>query len=717
MIHTGNAITVQMLSDGIAEFHFDLQDESVNKFNRATIEDFKAAIEAVKANRNVKGLIVTSGKSTFIVGADITEFGDNFAQGETAIVDWLLPVHEIFNSFEDLDLPKVAAINGMALGGGFEMCLVCDYRVMSETAQVGLPEIKLGIFPGFGGTVRLSRVIGIDNAIEWMAMANPKPAADALKDGAVDAVVAADKLKDAAIDLVKQAIAGRIDWKAKRQEKLDPVKLSPIEQMMAFNSAKGVVLAKANPAQYPAPKLLLDALQAGASLPRNEALKIEAEGFAKAAITLQAGALIGLFLNDQIVKKIAKKHEKGAHPVNQAAVLGAGIMGGGIAYQAASKGTPIIMKDIGNPQLALGMSEANTLLTKQVERNKMTAAKMGETLARIRPTLSLDEFKEVDIVIEAVTENPKIKAAVLADTEKSVRENTIIASNTSTISITRLAESLKRPENFVGMHFFNPVHMMPLVEIIRGKKTSAEAIATTVVLAQKMGKTPIVVNDCPGFLVNRVLFPYFGAFDLLLKDGADFQQIDTVMEKFGWPMGPAYLIDVVGIDTGVHGAEVMAEGFPDRMKPNFKGAIEVMYANKRLGQKNDLGFYKYVLDRKGKKAKTVDPIAEELVASIATTEKHAFDAQDIIDRMMLTLCNETVRCLEDDIVSTPAEADMAMIMGIGFPPFRGGPCRYIDQTGVAEYVALCDKYAHLGTAYEAPQMLRDMATHNKKFYA
>ena len=553
MIHTGNAITVQMLSDGIAEFHFDLQDESVNKFNRATIEDFKAAIEAVKANRNVKGLIVTSGKSTFIVGADITEFGDNFAQGETAIVDWLLPVHEIFNSFEDLDLPKVAAINGMALGGGFEMCLVCDYRVMSETAQVGLPEIKLGIFPGFGGTVRLSRVIGIDNAIEWMAMANPKPAADALKDGAVDAVVAADKLKDAAIDLVKQAIAGRIDWKAKRQEKLDPVKLSPIEQMMAFNSAKGVVLAKANPAQYPAPKLLLDALQAGASLPRNEALKIEAEGFAKAAITLQAGALIGLFLNDQIVKKIAKKHEKGAHPVNQAAVLGAGIMGGGIAYQAASKGTPIIMKEIGNPQLALGMSEANKLLTKQVERNKMTAAKMGETLARIRPTLSLDEFKEVDIVIEAVTENPKIKAAVLADTEKSVRENTIIASNTSTISITRLAESLKRPENFVGMHFFNPVHMMPLVEIIRGKKTSAEAIATTVVLAQKMGKTPIVVNDCPGFLVNRVLFPYFGAFDLLLKDGADFQQIDTVMEKFGWPMGPAYLIDVVGIDTGVHG--------------------------------------------------------------------------------------------------------------------------------------------------------------------
>ena len=716
MIHAGNAITVQLLSDGIAEFRFDLQGESVNKFNRATIEDFKAAIEAVKNNSEVKGLIVTSGKSTFIVGADITEFGENFKQGESAIVEWAMPVHEVFSSFEDLDIPKVAAINGIALGGGFEMCLVCDYRVMSEAATVGLPEVKLGIIPGFGGTVRLSRVIGIDNAVEWIATsANKRPDA-ALKDGAVDAVVAADKLQDAAIDLVKQAISGRLNWKAKRQEKLEPVKLDMLEQMMAFNSSKGVVLAKANPAQYPAPKLLLDSLQAGVSQGRDAALKIEAEAFAKAAITPQAGALIGLFINDQVVKKASKKHEKGAHPVNQAAVLGAGIMGGGIAYQAASKGTPIIMKDIGNPQLALGMAEANGLLTKQVERKRLTPAKMGETLARIRPTLSYDEFKEVDIVIEAVTENPKIKEAVLKDTESKVRDNTIIASNTSTISITRLANALARPENFVGMHFFNPVHMMPLVEVIRGEKTSEEAIATTVVLAQKMGKTPIVVNDCPGFLVNRVLFPYFGAFDLLLKDGADFQQIDKVMEKFGWPMGPAYLMDVVGIDTGVHGAEVMAEGFPDRMKPDYKGSIQSMYEAKRLGQKNDVGFYKYVLDKKGKKAKTVDPTAYEVIAPVVTGEKREYDAQEIIDRMMLAFCNETVRCLEDNIVATPNEADMAMIMGVGFPPFRGGPARYIDQTGVAEYVALCDKYAHLGKAYEAPQLLRDMAANNKKFY-
>ncbi len=715
MIHSGNAITVQMLSDGIAELRFDLQGESVNKFNRATVADLKAATDAIKAHSDIKGVVVTSGKPVFIVGADITEFGDNFAQGEAAIADWLGPVNAIFSSFEDLPVPTVAAINGIALGGGFEMCLVCDYRVMSTAAKVGLPEVKLGLFPGFGGSVRLPRVIGVDNALEWIAGGSEQRPDAALKVGAVDAVVAPEQLLEAAISILTQANAGRLDWKAKRQEKLEPVKLNMMEQMMAFNSAKGFILGKAGP-NYPAPKLALEAMQAHVSLNRDDALKVEAQYFAKAAVTPQANALIGLFVNDQVVRKMAKKWEKIAHPINQAAVLGAGIMGGGIAYQSASKGTPIIMKDIGNAQLALGMNEATKLLAKQVERKRMTPAQMGQVLASIRPTLGYGDFKDVEIIIEAVTENPKVKKAVLADAEKSVGENAIIASNTSTISITSLAESLQRPENFVGMHFFNPVHMMPLVEVIRGAKSSDQAIATTVALAQKMGKVPVVVNDCPGFLVNRVLFPYFGAFDLLLKDGADFQQVDKVMERFGWPMGPAYLIDVVGIDTGVHGAHVMAEGFPDRMKPDYKGAIEIMYDNQRLGQKNDKGFYVYALDKKGKKAKTVDPTSYELIAPMVTGEKREFDTQEIIDRMMIAFCNETVRCLEDNIVATPNEADMAMIMGVGFPPFRGGPCRHIDQVGVAEFVAKCDQYAHLGKAYEAPQMLRDMAAANKKFY-
>ena len=717
MIFQGNKIQVDFLDQaaGIVEFRYDAKDGSVNKFDQQTSTEYEQAVSALEARDDIKGLVVTSGKSVFIAGADITEFVGYFQRSQQELESWLYEFNQVFNRFEDLPFPKVAAINGAALGGGCEMTLVCEYRVMGASGQIGLPETKLGIFPGWGGTIRGSRLLGIDNILEAVATAKFYKPDEALKVGFVDAVVADDALVDSAIDLVKKCIKGELDWQARRQEKLEPVKLNQLEQAMAFNSGKGMIFAKANPKQYPAIALAVEAIEKHANLQRDEAVKVEVAGFAKAAKTPQAAALVGLFLNDQLVKKLAKEHSKAAHDINEAAVLGAGIMGGGIAYQAASKGLPIIMKDIKSEQLELGMSEATKLLSKQVERGKFTPAKMGETLSRIRPTLNYGDFGETDIVIEAVVENPKVKEAVLAEVESLVKEDAILASNTSTISITRLAKALKRPENFVGMHFFNPVHRMPLVEVIRGEKTSEKAIATTVALAQKMGKTPIVVNDCPGFLVNRVLFPYFGAFDLLLKEGVDFVQIDKVMERFGWPMGPAYLIDVVGLDTGVHGAEVMAEGFPDRMKPDYKGGIKHLFENNRLGQKNGVGFYKYEMDKKGKPKKLADEATYELLKAVQTDSRQV-DDQEIIDRMMIAFCNETVRCLEDNIVASAGEADMAMIMGVGFPPFRGGPCRYIDQIGVANYVELCNRYAHLGKAYEAPAKLVTMAANGETFY-
>ena len=717
MIFQGNKIQVDFLDQaaGIVEFRYDAKDGSVNKFDQQTSTEYEQAVSALEARDDIKGLVVTSGKSVFIAGADITEFVEYFQRSQQELESWLYEFNQVFNRFEDLPFPKVAAINGAALGGGCEMTLVCEYRVMGASGQIGLPETKLGIFPGWGGTIRGSRLLGIDNILEAVATAKFYKPDEALKVGFVDAVVADDALVDSAIDLIKKCIKGELDWQAKRQEKLEPVKLNQLEQAMAFNSGKGMIFAKANPKQYPAIALAVEAIEKHANLQRDEAVKVEVAGFAKAAKTPQAAALVGLFLNDQLVKKLAKEHSKEAHDIREAAVLGAGIMGGGIAYQAASKGLPIIMKDIKSEQLELGMSEATKLLSKQVERGKFTPAKMGETLSRIRPTLNYGDFGETDIVIEAVVENPKVKEAVLAEVESLVKEDAILASNTSTISITRLAKALKRPENFVGMHFFNPVHRMPLVEVIRGEKTSEKAIATTVALAQKMGKTPIVVNDCPGFLVNRVLFPYFGAFDLLLKEGVDFVQIDKVMERFGWPMGPAYLIDVVGLDTGVHGAEVMAEGFPDRMKPDYKGGIKHLFENNRLGQKNGVGFYKYETDKKGKPKKLADEATYELLKAVQTDSRQV-DDQEIIDRMMIAFCNETVRCLEDNIVASAGEADMAMIMGVGFPPFRGGPCRYIDQIGVANYVELCNKYAHLGKAYEAPAKLVTMAANGETFY-
>lgn len=715
MIYQGKSIQVSRLDGDIVKFHFNNENESVNKFDQATNAEFKEAVIALENDSTIKGAIVTSGKKVFIAGADITEFVSYFKRPQDELETWLLDINDTFNRFEDLPFPKVCAINGAALGGGCEMTLVCEYRIMGQSGQVGFPETKLGIFPGFGGSVRAPRIIGVDNALELIATGNSLRPADALKVGLVDAVVADDILEQSAIDLVHKCISGEIDWQAKRAEKLESVKLNKTEQAMAFNSAKGVIFAKANPKHYPSIALALDAVERHANLGRDEAIKIEATNFAKSAKTPQAAALVGVFLNDQLVKKRAKDQSKSAHDIDEMAVLGAGIMGGGIAYQSAVKGLPIIMKDIKAEQLDLGMNEASKLLSKEVERGKISTAKMGETLSKIRPTLNYGDFATPDIVIEAVVENEKIKKSVLAETESLIKDTAILASNTSTISITELAKSLKRPENFVGMHFFNPVHRMPLVEIIRGEKTSDEAVATTVALAQKMGKTPIVVNDCAGFLVNRVLFPYFGAFDLLIKHGADFVKIDKVMEKFGWPMGPAYLLDVVGIDTGVHASAVMADAFPERMNPDYKSATTVMFENNRLGQKNGAGFYKYELDKKGKPKKSVDTTTYELLKAVQDGNAD-FDEQEIIDRLMVAFCTETVRCLEDSIVASAGEADMAMLMGLGFPPFRGGPCRYIDQVGVKEFVALCDKYAHLGKAYEAPQMLRDMAERGESFY-
>ena len=714
MIYEGKAITVQGLEDGIVELRFDLQGESVNKFNSATLSELDAAVQAIQNNADVKGVVVTSGKDVFIVGADITEFVSTFKLPEEDLVAGNLSANKIFNAFEDLNVPTVAAINGIALGGGLEMCLAADFRVMAASAKIGLPEVKLGIYPGFGGTVRLPRIIGVDNAIEWICGGSEQRADKALKAGAVDAVVADDKLKAAAIDVIKRAIAGELDYKAKRSPKLEKIKLNTIEQMMAFETSKGFVAGQAGP-NYPAPVEAIKTIQKAANHGREKALEVEAAGFAKLAKTTVAASLVGLFLNDQVLKHKAKKYDKQAADVNLAAVLGAGIMGGGIAYQSAVKGTPILMKDIREEGIQLGLDEASKLLGKRVAKGRMKPEQMAKALNAIRPTMSYGDFKEVDLVVEAVVENPKVKHAVLAEVEGQVTEDTIITSNTSTISITYLAEALKRPENFCGMHFFNPVHMMPLVEVIRGEKSSEKAVATTVAYAKKMGKTPVVVNDCPGFLVNRVLFPYFGGFARLIGMGADFQRVDKIMEKFGWPMGPAYLMDVVGMDTGHHGRDVMAEGYPDRMADKTRTAVDVMYDAGRLGQKTGSGFYAYEMDKKGKPKKVVDAKAYELLKEVVL-EQREFTDEEIIEIMMVPLCLETVRCLEDGIVESAADADMGLVYGIGFPPFRGGALRYIDTLGVAEFVAIADKYAEFGAMYAPTEKLREMAKNGQKFF-
>lgn len=714
MLYEGQAIQLNVDDEGFAELRFDLEGESVNKFNALTLRELREGLERAAGQAGVKGLMLTSAKDAFIVGADITEFGSWFAQPAEALMNQMLDVHRTFASLEDLPFPSVAVINGLALGGGFEVALACDYRVMATSAKVGLPEVKLGIFPGWGGTVRLPRVVGLEKAIEWITLGNDHDAGDALECGAVDATAAPEALSGAARDMLRQCAAGTLEYLPRRRAKAGPVRVDESERRKVFSAARERLAAQSGE-HYPAPGIALDAMEKHVVTNRDEASGIECRAFTEVVRTEAAHSLVGLFLNDQAMKREARAYEKSARPVARAAVLGAGIMGGGIAYQAALKGTPIVMKDIRQEAVDQGLQEARRILEKRIERGRASRDDLTAVLDRITPSLSYDDVAGADLVIEAVVENRDVKKSVLAEVEAVVDDTAVIATNTSTISVDELASSLEKPERFCGMHFFNPVPVMPLVEVIRGEYTSEETIATTVAFAGAMSKSPIVVNNCPGFLVNRILFPYFNGFEMLLRDGADFRRVDTVMEDFGWPMGPAYLMDVVGIDTGHYAASVVAEGYPDRMRLDFKSASTLMFEKDRLGQKSGAGYYRYEKNAKGKPEKAADEAAYEIVGRVVERQLELTD-EDIQWRMMIPMCLEAVRCYEERIVSSAAAVDMGLIWGLGFPPFRGGALRYIDNVGAARFCEMADRYSDLGRAYQPTDGLRAMAKSGDRFF-
>jgi 3-hydroxyacyl-CoA dehydrogenase/enoyl-CoA hydratase/3-hydroxybutyryl-CoA epimerase/enoyl-CoA isomerase len=715
MLYSGQAFRLETLPHEILKVVFDLKDQTANVFNALALRELGEVLEVIKKQSGTRGLIFASGKpSGFVFGADVTEFLDHFKKSQEEMQSWIAGINRIFSGYEDLPFPKVALVNGFALGGGCEIALTMDYRLATPKAAIGLPETKLGIIPGWGGTVRLPRLIGPDHAIEWITGARHYKAEEALKFGAIDGIVEDAKLEEAGLLLLERCLNGELDWKQRVQEKKSPLPYDKIESSMTFEGSKAFVASVAGP-HYPAPVKAVETMQRAAKLGREEALVLEGGAFAQCTQTKTAECLVQVFLGDQYLKKVSKTITKNTRPTTYGAVLGAGIMGGGIAYQSASMGVPVLMKDIKPEQLELGMSEASKILLKEVERKKLNPEKMAKVIAQITPTLSYADFGQSKFVVEAVVENEKVKKTVLQDVEKITSSDTILASNTSTISITKLAEGLTRPDKFCGMHFFNPVHRMPLVEIIRGAKTSEETISIAVNYANQMGKTPIVVNDCAGFLVNRILFPYFKGFVHLIEDGVDFQRIDKVMEKFGWPMGPAYLLDVVGIDTGVHAAKIMADAFPDRMSYTSKTILEVMYENKRFGQKNSLGFHEYEIDKKGKPVKKVNPNVYELIKSTVKNNQEVTD-EDIIMRMMIPMITEASRCLEDKIVNTPVEVDMGLLLGLGFPPFRAGALKYADSIGLTKLSELSEKYKSLGQMYELTPYMQTMISNNKTYY-
>ncbi|MET4163536.1 3-hydroxyacyl-CoA dehydrogenase/enoyl-CoA hydratase/3-hydroxybutyryl-CoA epimerase/enoyl-CoA isomerase [Marinobacterium sp. MBR-111] len=705
---SGQAVSLNALENDLVELILDLKNESVNKLNTLTLSELDQAVSLLESS-DVKGLLIISAKPAFVVGADITEFQGMFSLSTADLHQRISETHALFSRLEALPFPTVAAINGMALGGGFELALSTDFRVLASDARVGLPEVTLGICPGWGGTVRLSRLIDAAAATQWMLTGKPQKAKAALELGAVDRVVEVSDLRTEGVSLLQSAVKGETDYLAKRQSKQQVLENGAELKAMAVQMTK-----KLDP-NYPAPHKILELVSNHVTLPFAEALVSEVDAFVALAKSDAAKSLVGLFMNDQLLKKKARGWIKQATPVKKGAVLGAGIMGGGVAYQSASTGTPILMKDIRDEALKLGINTATGLLNKQIEKGRLDEAGKQKVLGSIQPTLEYIDFHDVDIVVEAVVENPTVKASVLAEVEKSVPENAVLTSNTSTISIDQLAKSVSRPDQFCGMHFFNPVHVMPLVEVIRGSQTSDETIARTVAYAAAMGKTPIVVNDGPGFLVNRILFPYFNAFNRLLVDGVDFERIDRVMEGFGWPMGPAYLADVVGIDTMVHADHVMQEGFPGRMGHDADVVAEALLDAQHLGQKNGKGFYSYGKDENGRRFKKASAVAQDLIDIRIKTKVELTD-QDIIDRLMIPMCLETVRCLDDGIVETPAEADMGLILGLGFPRFRGGALRYIDTLGLDEFTRRAEAHQVNGPLYELTEGFKARLAEGRTYY-
>ncbi len=713
-IFPGESVWLAVDETGIAELCFDNRNGSANILNSATFRELSNALDALGNSPDVKGLLISSAKKNFIVGADLDEFTSLFRRPYQEILEILNGIHAIVSRIEDVSIPTACAINGLALGGGFEICLATDFRIASADAQVGMPEVNFGIVPGYGATVRLSRLIGPDLAAEWIASGKTRNAASAIAAGAVDAIVEPGNLRAAALDILGKCLDGTFDHLASRRRKTAPISISDDELEYAFASSFGQLVAM-GASLNSAPRTGMEIMQAHARLDRDSALAYEAIEVAKLAKTPVAQALIANFHKDQSLDRRAAAMCREFRPPGTAAVVGAGVMGGGIAYQCAMKGMPVQLKDIDQDSLDRTLGILSRAAASRVEKRRLEPLKMAAILNRINPTLSYAGFSKVDLVVEAVAESLTIKNAVLGEIEAATPGGTIIVTNTSTLSVSALGERLKRPADFCGMHFFNPVQQMPLVEIIRGERTSDETVARVVAFALALGKKPVVVSDCPGFVVNRLLFGYFLAFFDLLSNGARVERVDKALRDFGWPMGPGQLLDVIGLDVVQHALPVITEGYPDRMLTGSTDVVAGLFAANRFGQKTGKGFYEYQTDSVGRPRARPDDSIYPLF-KVRSDDAAGLSNEEIVDRLMIPMCMEAARCVEEGVVDSPADIDMSMVYGAAFPGARGGPLSLIDQMGVEVFSDRAASLGGHGAMYRPTDRLREMAASGSTFF-
>lgn len=708
-------IRYEIREDCIAVVTFDLPGEKVNKLTSQVMERFSEVINEISGNQSVQAIIINSAKpGVFIAGADIREIegirdpkaGEELARKGQLILDRL----------ESLPFPVIAAIDGVCLGGGMELALACHYRVISDDPKtvLGQPEVKLGIIPGFGGTQRLPRLVGIQKGMEMILTGKNIYPKKALKIGLADDMAPKEILMEAAVQFAGKVMGP--DWRRpsgmhRKRDLLETLlETTSAGRKFLFKQAR-VQTMKESRGHYPAPLKALEAMEQGMLQGMEHGLAIEAGFLGETSVTQVSKNLIRVFYLQEEFKKDPGVASSGITPlpVRKAGMVGAGVMGGGIAELFAEKEIPVRMKDIHPDAVAGGLGAAYKVLSKKKAKRIISRTEMDRKFGMISGTTDYTGFRHADLVVEAVLEKMDVKKQVLRETEEKTSPQTIFATNTSSLSVTQLAGASARPDKVVGMHFFNPVDKMPLVEVIRGEQTSDETVATIVALSKKLGKTPIVVRDGEGFLVNRILMPYLNEGALLLEEGVDIKTVDRLMLEFGMPMGVFILLDQIGMDVALKVAGILHEAYGDRMRPSV--ILPKMVEAGRLGKKNGKGFYAY----KGKE-RAVSPETLSLISGVRKGGSPLLE-KEISGRLILTMINEAAMILSQGIADRPSVVDAGMIFGTGFPPFHGGLLRYADHLGLEKIRTDLEGFAgRFGDRFKPADLIVDMAGKKEQFY-
>jgi len=684
---------------GIVTLVFDTPKSSANILSNASMNELENHLRSLKKNKNIKALFIESAKEDiFIAGADINEIKK--AHKVKDISFFIKKGQNIFNKLENLPFPVIAIINGMCLGGGLELSLACTYRIATsdEHTRLGFPEVNLGILPGFGGTQRLYPLVGYMKAIELIVGAKQLKGEKALKLGLVDACVPSGYLGFKKNEFIKLILKDKLDEKIKSNRKgLHWYENISFIRNIAGNFAKKKIIQKTK-GHYQAPLEVIDVMQKSFSKSLIKGLEIEREAEVKLALSSVSKNLIELFLISEELKHDSFSKSK-PKELKSSAIVGTGTMGSGIAWALNHKDMQVRLKVRSYASGAKAIQNIRKIYDAILRRNRLTYRELALKMDKITFTKGYIGFKSIDILLEAVNENMLIKQEVYKEFEKVISKNAVIASNTSSILISELSSSIKYPNRFIGMHFFNPVNKMLLVEVIAGVQTDEQTISTVINLAKKLGKIPIKIKDSSGFLVNRILLPYIKEAVLIFEEGSNIQMIDKELITFGMPMGPFALLDTVGVDIGASVSNILYEAYGDRMRPSY--VMKEMVANKWLGIKTQKGFYNY----KGKKSELNKDILS-LQKGVITLNKKM-----IINRTILIMINEATRCLEENVVDNARYLDMAMVIGIGFPAFRGGLMRYADTIGIKNIVELLDSLSvDYGKRFE-PSQLRNYSPH------